>query len=439
MDLTVKLTNSVLHYLNENVKYALLRNYEGLPFNNDSRDIDIIIEKKELRKHQTAILNLIMESGWKIVNYLNNGRLITFVCGIIHKNKVELLQWDFFLHTSIHGVILMDAKEMLEEREFNGILYHVSKTSEFLDKYVYNRVVGEQYPLKYQSTREDVGKREQTKIKLKSLFGYEDIEVIDRIPKNKLLKKVLLGNLKTQFFRSIGRIINSQWLYLSSFLSSSVAVRAGFTGPDGAGKTTVIELLQKEISAVFGKATEYYHFRPYLIPNLGDAAHSSGIKKEVDIDYNNPHRSSKKGVLNSFLRLCYYTLDYSIGFWTKVKPHCRITKFIIFDRYYTDIVSDSRRSSIHLNTNFLYYWGKFFIPKMNYNILLTADTDIILARKQELNENGIEDINSKLRYLSTKKGYYLIENNGTADEAVQKILSIVLEMQHMKNLKRLKY
>ena len=70
MDQTVELTNSVLHYLNENVKYALLRNYEGLPFNNDSRDIDIIIEKEELRAHKTAILNLIMESGWKIVNYL---------------------------------------------------------------------------------------------------------------------------------------------------------------------------------------------------------------------------------------------------------------------------------------------------------------------------------------------------------------------------------
>lgn len=439
MDQTGKLTNKVLHYLNENVNYALLRNYEELPFNNDSRDIDIIIEKKELLNHQTAILNVIIESGWKIVNQLNNGRLITFVCGIIHDNKVELLQWDFFLHTSIHGVTLIDAKEMLEEREFNGILYHVSKTYEFLDKYVYNRAAGEQYPLKYQSTREEVGKSQQTQLKLKNLFGDENIEVIDKMPKNKLLKKVLLDNLKTDFFRSIGRIINSQWLYLSSFLSSSAAVRVGFTGPDGAGKTTVIEFLQKEISTVFGKATEYYHFRPYLIPNLGEVAHSSGIKKEVDKEYDKPHRSTKKGMLNSFVRLCYYTLDYIIGFWVEVKPHCRLTKFVIFDRYFTDIISDSRRSSIHLNPQFLYYWGKVFIPKMNYNILLTADRDIILARKQELDKNGVDDINSKLKYLSNKKGYYLIENNGTADEAVQKILSIVLEMQHMKNLKRLKY
>ena len=72
MNQTGQLTSKILHYLNENVNYALLRNYEDLPFNNDSRDIDIVIEKKELHVHQTALLNIIIESGWKIVNYLNN-------------------------------------------------------------------------------------------------------------------------------------------------------------------------------------------------------------------------------------------------------------------------------------------------------------------------------------------------------------------------------
>jgi hypothetical protein len=69
---------------------------------------------------------------------------------------------------------------------------------------------------------------------------------------------------------------------------------------------------------------------------------------------------------------------------------------------------------------FLYIWGKLFIPKLNYNILLTADAEVILGRKQELDPKGIEVINSKLNYLSTKKGFYLIKNNGSAEDAVQK-------------------
>ena len=74
---------------------------------------------------------------------------------------------------------------------------------------------------------------------------------------------------------------------------------------------------------------------------------------------------------------------------------------------------------------------------MNYNFLVTADADVILSRKQELDKSGIDDINEKLNYLSTKKGYYLIENNGMADSAVDEILTIIIKKQHKKNLKRI--
>ena len=437
MSRTLNLTKNIFFFLNKNSKYAVLRNFEGLPEDNASRDIDIVINHKDLKKTLPSLIRLIDESGWRIVTYLNNGRLITLVCGIIHNNKTELIQWDFFLNTSVYGIMLIEAEELLEEREFNGTLYHVSKSYEFLDKYIYNRVVGEDYPSKYQTLRDRVGKSEKVKIKLKKIFGDDNIEVIDNMKKKDLLKKVFLCNIKNHFFRTFGYIIKSQWLYLSSFLSSNIAVSLSFTGPDGAGKTTVIDLLKKDISSVFEKSTNYYHFRPELFPNLGDAANSSGIKKVVDRDYSNPHRSRKKGVLNSFVRLCYYTLDYSIGFWIKVKPHCRLTKFIIFDRYYTDIISDSRRSCIDLSTKFLYYWGKLFIPRMNYNILLTADKDLILARKQELTAEGIVRINNKLEYLSKKRGYYLVLNNRGPEDAIQNILTFVFEEQHKKNIKRI--
>lgn len=435
---TTKFLIKLFDYLNQNVSYAVLRNFEGLPFTNDSRDIDIIIEKREWNKYKSAIQSTIINSGWQIITYLNNGRLITYVCGIIEDDDVELVQLDFFLNTSVHGITLVDAKEFIESRIFNGKVYHVSQEYEFLDKYLYNRAVGASFPEKYRSVRENVEKSEIVKKKLKAIFGCDDLEQIDKLHGNKLLFRALRYNLQTQFFGIIARIAESLFTYGYSYLRSDIAPRIGFTGPDGAGKTTVIELLHKNISSVFGKATEFYHFRPTLLPNIGEAVNSVGIKKELDRDYNKPHRGGKKGKLNSFVRLCYYTLDYILGFWIKVKPHCRITKFVIFDRYYTDIIVDSRRSSIYLNTKFLYYWGKLMVPSLHYNILLTADTDVILARKQELDRNGIENINDKLNYLSMKKVYYLIKNNGTPEEAVSEILNIIFEQQHAKNLKRLK-
>jgi len=74
---------------------------------------------------------------------------------------------------------------------------------------------------------------------------------------------------------------------------------------------------------------------------------------------------------------------------------------------------------------------------LDYNILLTADRDVILSRKQELDEKGIDEINERMNFLSKKKGYCLVMNNGKPEEAVQKILSIVFEGQHLKNMKRI--
>lgn len=138
-------------------------------------------------------------------------------------------------------------------------------------------------------------------------------------------------------------------------------------------------------------------------------------------------------------RLVYYSLDYILGYWAKVKSMTRITRIVIFDRYYTDIICDSRRSRIYLPPKFLYSFGRLFIPSLNYNILLTAKTETILSRKQELGIKGIEAINSKIDYLKDKKGYYKIINESTPQKAVVEILQIVFEEQQQKNLKRLKY
>jgi hypothetical protein len=131
-------------------------------------------------------------------------------------------------------------------------------------------------------------------------------------------------------------------------------------------------------------------------------------------------------------------VDYVLGYFLRVKPVIRITRLAVFDRYYTDIICDSRRTRIYLNRKFLYRFGRLVVPSLDYNILLTADTEVILARKRELDEAGIRAINEAIDYLKDKPGYLKVENNGAPQEAVAKILNYVFEQQHKKNLKRLK-
>lgn len=427
----------LFEYLNTKCNYAVLRNYEGLPEKNNSRDIDIIIEKKEYVKVKRQIVELIVSNGWQIITYLHSDRLITYVCGRIDKSSTQVIQLDFFFNTSIQGILLIDAPELLEHRVFNGKIYHLTLEYEFLDKYLYNRTVGKPYPQKYLQVKQTVSSNKAVIEKTKKLFGVISIEQADRTAGRQLLLNALSSNMRSRPVEQLVDIAQFVYSYVANYIQSNTGFSVGFTGPDGSGKTTVLETLHKQLSPVFESAAQIFHFRPTLFGNLGDAAHSMGVKKEVDRDYSNPHRGTKTGSISSLLRLFYYSIDYVIGYFVKVKSACRITRIVIFDRYYTDITADSRRSRIFLNTKFLYYWGKLFIPSLNYNILLTADADTILARKQELDREGIDRINNKLDYLKDKKGYYLVLNNGKPEEAVRKILTLIFDEQHRRNLKRL--
>lgn len=428
--------SQIIGFLNTHVEYAVLRNYEGLPDKNTSRDIDLIITRKGYRAIKSQLVQLIDESGWKIITYLNSDRLITYVCAIQTENTTELIQWDFFMNTSVFGILLMDAREFLAKKKFNGFLYYVDIDCQFLDKYLYNRAVGSVYPEKYKETRNKAEFSPFVEKKLETLYKVKSVSECDVQNSTMLLLSAICWNLK-QPYRLLTNVAYFFKTFIGNYFHSNTGFSIGFTGPDGSGKSTVIDLLIKNLGDVFRKAHAYYHFRPALFGNLGEVAYSAGIKKNVDRDYNNPHRGNKTGMLSSLLRLLYYAIDYIIGYWIKVKSVTRLTRIVVFDRYYTDIICDSRRSRIYLSVKFLYGFGKIFIPSLNYNILLTASPQVILARKVELNAEDIENINQKIDYLTSKKGYYKVLNERTPQEAVAEILRIVFDEQHKKNLKRL--
>ena len=438
-DIATKHISEIIALLNENADYAVLRNFEGLPNNNNSRDIDIIITRKSYLTIKDKLLECINTSNWKIITYLHSDRLITYVCGFTAGDHIELVQWDFFFNTSVWGILLMDAEEFIQHRRFNGFLYYMDVEYQFLDKYLYNCAVGSPFPKKYEWMIDTAKQSSAVKKKLGALFHVKTIEDCNCISKYAIVTRAISTNLLHRPIAFISNILYFLWTFIKNYLCSNTGFSIGFTGPDGSGKTTVIDLMIKTLGDVFRKAHVYFHFRPMLFGNLGEVAHSAGIKKDVDRDYDKPHRGGKTGVLSSILRLLYYSTDYIIGYFLKVKPITRITRLVIFDRYFTDIICDSRRSRIYLPVKFLYWFGKLFIPSLNYNILLTADTETILNRKRELDRNGIEQINNKINFLANKPRFYKITNDNSPQETVAEIIQLVFEKQHQKNLKRLNY
>lgn len=436
-----ELLNTFFAFLNAHARYAVLRNWEGLPDHCESRDIDIVLHKNAYVKMREELFGLVEMAGWRVVTYLRSDRLITWVVA----SREGIMQWDFFFDTSVFGIRLLSTEELLDgTRTIEGPVpvHIVSKRIAFLDKYLYDRAVGASYPEKYAAVRAAVEGDEAVLSKVRDCFGTASLEACDKTSSRKMLMHAFWRSP----FANIGRFLLFEFWRLRNYLCSDTGFTVGFTGPDGSGKTTVIDLVRESLGKVFAKAHTLNHFRPTLFGNISDVAHSAGLKKEVDANYSDPHRGGKTGLLSSFLRLSYYTTDYILGYWLKVKSKTRITWLVFFDRYYTDIICDSRRTRIYLPVGFLYAWGRIFVPALDYNILLTASADAILARKKELTREDIDAINARIDYLMDKSGveevtargqYVKVVNEGTPREAADAILGVIYAAQHDKNRKRI--
>lgn len=416
----------VFQLLNSSANYAVLRNYESLP-QSYGRDIDIIICRNDFKNIRNQIVEIFSRSGHKLFQYYKGSEMHSMVFAET-KAPYNLISFDFLFSIYIKDVILLTSKDVLNTKVFNGKIYHVRRDMEYLSKFIYNKILKTTYPEKYKHIEKEAY----------ALYSHEIQNVLMEL---RISNTVSLTSIKFHLYQKhFSRMLFAHLRYLVATISNFIqpqGISFGFTGPDGVGKTTVINQIVEILNKLY-KSVPVFHFRPTILGNLGEVAHTAGLKKEVDRDYSNPHRGGRTGVFSSLIRLLYYSLDYIVGYQRKVKYQVFQRKIVIFDRYYTDIICDSRRSRIYLNYKFLHRFGKLFIPSLNYNILLTASTDTILARKKELNEEGIRTINEKIDYLADKKGYKKVLNEQTPEVAVTEILSYIFENQHKKNLRRLK-
>lgn len=431
-----RLLNNIFSLFNKKTKYAVLRNYENLP-EESGRDIDLIIDQCDFNKIKSEFIQIIKQFEYKILISDKRQFMHFIAIGKIENNSVNIISFDFIFHLHVKGIKLLATNKILEGREFNGKIYHVRKDVEFLSKYIYNKLFNTQFPSKYSKLKNEAISNYTKEINetLNDIFG-KNVTSIEEVEQSKsyLLRKYIIKNRKKKnrisFYHDQINYYIIQLLRLIKPNGFSIA----FTGPDGVGKTTVINQIIEYISQV--TSTTLFHHRPTLLGNLSNVAHQAGLKKEVDDDYANPHRGKHNNPLSSLVRLFYYSLDYILGFQVKVRKPLSCSGVVFFDRYYSDIIVDGKRSSIFLNHKFLYSFGKLFIPSLDYNILLTANPETILARKCELDEKSICCINERINYLAEKKGYLKILNEQTPEVAVIEILNYIFNNQDKTNIKR---
>ncbi len=144
-----------------------------------------------------------------------------------------------------------------------------------------------------------------------------------------------------------------------------------FFGPDGVGKSAVIEQLKDQLGQAFSGTTQF-HFRPMY--------RSHGIDRPP---VTNPHGRPPRTAWVSLGKLIYWLADCWWGYLFAIRPGVRRSRLVIFDRYYPDVVVDPRRYRLPAGMGFA-PWLTTLAPRPDLCILLDAPAEVVHDRKQEV-------------------------------------------------------
>lgn len=435
----------ILNFEQHSIRNFLLRNHEGLPNKNLSKDVDIIVEPGKIKKAVELLKKIYKEYGLDYFYCVKYEK--AYNCKGTNLNGTMAIHFDLMEGYFSRGFEIYTFDELYEQtipyknfrilnKTYFGLMILIYKqfgykNPFFKDSYI--DIIFQTYH-SYPGFKTELIKLTGDNLSTK-IFKNIEIKDFDKIlafshsfTKSLQLyafKKAPLMTIKNALFfywQKFDRIIFNYRKYSKVF---------AVVGPDGSGKTTFLNTLIDNLKFFYADDESsdrfnLYHHRPNLLPNLGELSEKIG-HKDQDKDFTNPHRANPASMISSMIRLTYYWLDYIIGFNLLVRKDVQRDRFSIFDRYSYDFLVDPKRIRLNLPFWIRNMYVKL-MPHPKIVFYLDASPDVIYRRKQELTLDEITKQNILYKKLtSSNKRFITLDSNRPVNESVEEAIKIILD------------
>lgn len=183
-----------------------------------------------------------------------------------------------------------------------------------------------------------------------------------------------------------------------------------FLGPDGAGKSTVVNLVQARLTER-GENFCYRYFAPGYLKRYrpkGDGSITT-----------NPHEGRQYGPALIFAKLSLMLFEFHMGL-PRLRDKYRL---VLFDRYIHDILVDPRRYRMELLRGWM-RWMLNGAPKPDLLVIISAPADMIQARKQEVPpEETARQVAAYEALVDNLPNTVIIRNDTTPEAAAAAVLT----------------
>jgi thymidylate kinase len=408
--------------LNESgIPYGITGRTELFPHTIHS-DVDIVIPSDQFKAFW-AFMRDLQEKQVDWIQVISHESAAHFcIVSLSDKPNHRLLKPDVCADYYREGTLFLKADYLLTDRVFNPKgFFQLAPDREFI-YYVLKKIdKGTIEPEHFKHLRDQWNRDPEGCLKATSSFftkegltiigdafeNNDDALLIHHIPS---LQKNLHQHLRFRIHDRVLRLVNRV-----SRVVNPTGLVVAFMGPDGCGKTTIIDGVNAHLTEVFRHNKQFH-----LFPRERKAAAPTTA----------PHAEKKRGAMSSVLKLFYYLGLYVVGYWGKVYPLRVRSTLVIFDRYFHDLMVDPDRYRYGAGNAWLKLVGAF-IPKPDLWILLDAPSDVIQGRKAEVpEEETARQVSAYRTLFSRLKNAHVVNANQPPELVTFDVESIIV--QHLK-------
>lgn len=421
----------------EEISYAVLRNYETLPERPlPGSDIDILIDEKNQKAYEGILAKVMENERVFIISKKHHFNCLSYF--IYQKVPFYFSGWiDAFTKIATKSFVWADGDFLLKNRIRNEKGFYILPPGAeasilFLKEILAGLPVKERYRSRIQNlVRQDQAAFIQTlsnhfdqKVAQEMLQIAIDGKWEEVFKKRKNFWKILvLNNIRHQPIEQIFCFFRFLWGYMKEYFRFQKGLSIAFIGPDGVGKTTISQGIKKKFENFFFKKIYYYRGRFGFFPELSRIYNFFSSSSEDSLY---PTEESLFNKLRALLHLLYYGLEAFLSwpwvFWGKIRG-----KIFLFDRYFYDYVATSIHRQIPL---WLFFTISKFIPHPDLTFIIYARPEEIYRRKKEW---PIEEIKKQLEAFQSPKllklsNCFLVDNEKSLEINLDKIEDEILKI-----------